>query len=64
MHILEPISDKSTKTRVKPHAFVNVKPKLLTDSMMGENKMRALSSAIERKVPAIPPTKMYIFIIF
>lgn len=35
IHILEPISDKSTKVRVKPHAFVNIKPKILSDSSMG-----------------------------
>lgn len=33
MHILEPISYVSSKIRVKPHAFTNIKPKLMTDTM-------------------------------
>lgn len=40
---------------MKPHAFVNIKTKLLE---AGETKVRALSSIIDKK-PAIPPVKMY-----
>lgn len=47
----------SAKTRVKPHAFTNIKPKLMTDTI-GESKIRAMSSAIEKKIPSIPPPKM------
>ena len=43
---------KETKVRVKPHAFVNVKTKL-----MEETKVRALSSIIDKK-PTIPPVKL------
>ena len=57
MHIIEPSLNISSKVRVKPHAFTNIKPKLMTDTM-GESKIRATSSAIERKVPALPPPKM------
>jgi hypothetical protein len=46
--------EKETKVRVKPHAFVNVKAKLLESS---HTKVRALSSVIDKK-PAIPPVKM------
>jgi len=28
-HIMEPVLKKDTKVRVKPHAFVNVKAKIL-----------------------------------
>jgi hypothetical protein len=52
IHLLEPLMEKETKIRVKPHVFVNVKTKLLD-----ETKVRALSSIIDKK-PAIPPVKM------
>jgi hypothetical protein len=55
-HIIESVVKKDTKFRVKPHAFVNVKAKLL--DAVSENKPRALSSVIEKKAPAIPPVKM------
>jgi hypothetical protein len=35
LHIVEPISKFNTKIRVKPHAFNNIKPKLLGDTMVG-----------------------------
>jgi len=40
---------------VKPHAFVNIKTKLLEDT---STKARAFSSIIDKK-PAIPPVKLY-----
>ena len=52
--MLEPLVEKETKVRVKPHAFLNVKAKLMEAS---ETKVRALSSIIDKK-PAIPPVKM------
>ena len=59
-HILEPLIEKETKIRVKPHAFVNIKAKLLESA---EPKARALSSIIDKKT-VIPPVKMYRFIYF
>jgi hypothetical protein len=53
---MESIVKKDTKVRVKPHAFINVKSKLL-DTVI-ESKPRASSSVIDRKAPAIPPVKM------
>ena len=55
IHLLEPISEKSVRTRVKPHAFGNIKPKI-SESMDG--KTRIFSSMAEKKSPAIPPIKM------
>ena len=52
--------EKTTKIRVKPQVLGNVKPKLMTDTL-GETKIRAMSSIVERKVPSIPPMKMYLF---
>lgn len=53
---MESIVKKDTKVRVKPHAFINVKARLLETVI--EFKPRASSSVIERKAPAIPPVKM------
>lgn len=39
---MEPINKKDTKVRVKPHAFVNVKAKLL--DVVAETKPRVMSS--------------------
>ena len=56
-HIFEPLTTTTTKYRVKPSAFTNVKPKLMTESL-DLTKIRASSSIAERKTPHIPPMKM------
>ncbi len=53
---MEPINKKDTKVRVKPHAFVNVKAKLL--DVVAETKPRVMSSITQKKTPVIPPVKM------
>ena len=55
-HIMEAIMKKDTKVRVKPHAFINVKARLL--DVVTEIKPRASSSVVDRKTPVIPPIKM------
>ena len=55
-HIFEPLTESTTKYRVKPSAFTNVKPKLMTESL-DLTKIRASSSIAERKTPFIPPMK-------
>lgn len=56
-HIHEPLTESTTKIRVKPSAFMNVKAKLMSDSF-DVTKTRAMSSLVERKAPMIPPVKM------
>ena len=51
------MTESTTKFRVKPSAFANVKPKLMAESL-DLTKNRAMSSLMERKTPQIPPVKM------
>ena len=54
-HLLEPMAEKRTKVRAKPHAFLNIKSKINGETET--EKLRAFSSVTERKA-AIPPIKM------
>ena len=58
-HIVEPMYEKATKIRVKPHAFSNIRPKLMSENVLGnESRARAMSSVTDKKGSAIPPMKM------
>ena len=58
-HLIESTTQRKSKIRVKPSTFINVKPKLMSESVNIDGKERVFSALTDKKSPSvIPPLKM------